>query len=475
METQETLNFESLELEKKTRPPRDYSQRRTNRRRGRPGSNTNTHGGSLLQVFDTKSSTRIHEAAPKVSSSGSLPILPLPTLANPWNPVNGGTDIGHNGRQNLPKPLKYQPGQDFVPLSQPANIPYHQPVQTKSAFQGSSTLLNHNSGPGSVVQRSKLSVPVYHGYPSFRIDKQSRHTKTSTKPVRYIPVDQQPGSQTAPSIPPPREPHRDRSPIIETPAPQPTPTYLTRAHHPPTLLPNPQPLLLVLDLNGTLLYRNRTHAPGKPHPRPSLTLFLTYALTHHRVLIWSSAKPHNVHSMCSHLFTPPQRSLLLGEWARDTLGLTASQYKDRVQVYKNLDRIWNDESLPRPPQSQAGGGGQRWGQHNTLLIDDSALKASAQPYNHIEIPEFVKGSETEGDGKDVLGKVVGYLEEARKYSDVSAFGRVRRFHIDDGWRWKWNGMGRSAGGNSKEKVSEQSTTSDEDDDEDDEDYGGVSI
>ena len=87
----------------------------------------------------------------------------------------------------------------------------------------------------------------------------------------------------------------------------------------------------------------------------------------------------------------------------------------------------------------------------------------------------MKGSETEGDGKDVLGKVVGYLEEARKYSDVSAFGRVRRFHIDDGWRWKWNGMGGSAGSNSKEKVSEQSTTSDEDDDEDDEDYGGVSI
>ena len=87
----------------------------------------------------------------------------------------------------------------------------------------------------------------------------------------------------------------------------------------------------------------------------------------------------------------------------------------------------------------------------------------------------MKGGEREEDGKDVLGKVVGYLEEARRWSDVSAFGRVRRFSIEGGWGWRWDERGKSAGGNSKEKVSEQSTTTDEDDDEDDEDYGGVSI
>lgn len=177
--------------------------------------------------------------------------------------------------------------------------------------------------------------------------------------------------------------------------------------------------------------------------------------------------------MCSHIFTPAQRSHLLGEWARDTLGLTAAQYQDRVQVFKNLERIWNDRSLLQP---QKGG---RWGQHNTLLIDDSALKASAQPYNHILIPEFVKGGEREGDGKDVFGKVVGYLEEARRYSDVSAFGRVMRFDIEGGWSWKWEGKRGSAvsrGGSRQEVSSEQSTTNYEEEDEDDEDSdGGVSI
>lgn len=47
------------------------------------------------------------------------------------------------------------------------------------------------------------------------------------------------------------------------------------------------------------------------------------------------------------------------------------------------------------------------------------------------------GSEKEGDGRNVLGQVVGYLEEARKWSDVSVFVRHRRFEIDAGWRWEW--------------------------------------
>ena len=81
----------------------------------------------------------------------------------------------------------------------------------------------------------------------------------------------------------------------------------------------------------------------------------------------------------------------------------------------------------------------------------------------------MKGSERDGDGKDVFAKVVGYLEEARKYSDVSAFGRVQRFNIDDGWQWKWDENNKNTSGSGQE-VSEQSTNDDNDDSD-----GGVSI
>lgn len=40
-------------------------------------------------------------------------------------------------------------------------------------------------------------------------------------------------------------------------------------------------------------------------------------------------------------------------------------------------------------------------------------------------------------GKDVLGQVVGYLEEMRRWGDVSAFVRKVRFELDGGWGWNW--------------------------------------
>ena len=212
-------------------------------------------------------------------------------------------------------------------------------------------------------------------------------------------------------------------------APIPTSGYLNNAHGSPIQTHLPQRLLLVLDLNGTLLYR--PNASSNYLPRPFLTPFLDYCLANHSVLIWSSATPQNVSSICAKLFQPQDRRTLLGEWARDTLGLTAEEYASKVQVYKRLDQIWNHPrlSLSHPLASQ----GERWGQENTLLIDDSSMKACAQPYNLLRIPEFVKDT-TE---VDVLGQVVGYIEEARRTKNVSAYVCSRKFEVDDGWRWDW--------------------------------------
>lgn len=212
-------------------------------------------------------------------------------------------------------------------------------------------------------------------------------------------------------------------------APIPTAGYLKNAYGYPTQTLLPQRLLLVLDLNGTLLYR--PNASSNYLPRPFLAPFLAYCLANHSVLIWSSASPQNVSAICAKLFQPQDRRTLLGEWARDTLGLTPEQYFSKVQVYKRLDQIWHDPRLSasHPLASE----GQRWGQENTLLIDDSPMKASAQPYNLLRIPEFIMNT-TE---IDVLGQVVGYIEEARRRDNVSAYVCSRKFEVDDGWTWVW--------------------------------------
>lgn len=217
------------------------------------------------------------------------------------------------------------------------------------------------------------------------------------------------------------------------PVPTPHARYLSLASIPPNPLLTPQRLLLVLDLNGTLLYR--THGASMYHPRPFLPEFLAYCLTNHSLLVWSSATPPNVSAICAKLFHPCDRSTLLGEWARDTLGLTSEQYASRVQVYKRLDRIWDNPDLSSThPLAREG---SKWSQANTILIDDSAMKASAQPYNLVQIPEFVRGGAEKMGGNDVLGQVVGYLEEVRRWGDVSAFVRRLRFELDGGWGWNW--------------------------------------
>lgn len=223
-------------------------------------------------------------------------------------------------------------------------------------------------------------------------------------------------------------------------APIPTACYLNNAHGSPTQTLLPQRLLLVLDLNGTLLYR--PNASSNYLPRPFLAPFLDYCLANHSVLIWSSASPQNVSAMCAQLFRPQDRRTLLGEWARDTLGLTPEQYVSKVQVYKRLDRIWHDPRVSgsHPLACQ----GQKWGQENTLLIDDSPMKASAQPYNLLRIPEFIKNTSE----IDVLGQVVGYIEEASRRDNVSAYVCSRKFEVDDGWTWDWE---KSAPAEKKER------------------------
>jgi hypothetical protein len=240
-----------------------------------------------------------------------------------------------------------------------------------------------------------------------------------------------------PSPPPSPQTQQSRpSKIQSSPPPIPSATYLSLATTTPRRVVTPQCLLLVLDLNGTLLSRTR----GTYQPRPCLENFLDYCIENHTVLIWTSAQPHNVTPICEQLFTPEQHRKLFGVWARDTLDLTPNEFKHKVQSYKRLDRIWSNPTyaLNHPLVKQ----GFRWSQRNTLLIDDSILKASAQPYNHIEVPEFLPQNAEAKSHQSVLSQVTAYLEEVRMWDNVSSFVRERRFQINQGWRWDWGKGGK---------------------------------
>ena len=353
-----------------------------------------------------------------------------------------------------------------APLGASADIRDHRPSQgyryriTQSALPGQSPL-QISVSPLEHPKSYNLSALMYRDIPVCYVDKQYRCPAAS--PPLTVPISSQrrrstcsPAANLEEAISQPTRSSRSietneleitlpsarkPSPLvtgskdhqIRLPVPIPTLTYLNIVHAIPNLLPSPQRLLLVLDLNGTLLHRSR--ASQNYVPRPCLHEFLEYAFANHSLLVWSSAQPFNVKGLCTRLFSQDQREMLLGEWGRDTLGLTSTQYKQRSkQVYKRLDRIWDNENLQRlHPGSELG---SIWGQHNTVLIDDSVLKASAQPFNHVKVPEFVRGgSEKEGLGREVLGQVVGYLEEARKWSNISGFVRRRPFAIDEEWRW----------------------------------------
>jgi hypothetical protein len=239
---------------------------------------------------------------------------------------------------------------------------------------------------------------------------------------------------------------------IMMPAPQPTDLYLSQAAEEPSQSGSPSSILVILDLNGTVLYRPNRNAKSMI-ARPFLKPFLRYLFDNFKVMVWSSAKPVNVKSLVEQSLDKDLRSKLVDTWARDTFGLSATNYNQNVQVYKNLKLVWSrDQIQQHHPEYDAG---KRFGQHNTVLIDDTALKASAQPHNLLEIPEF--DAKPEQMEQDVLREVAGYLEVLRKQTDVSKFISKHGFECNGRWAYNWP-VESAEGGVMKEKVSADGAT-----------------
>lgn len=204
--------------------------------------------------------------------------------------------------------------------------------------------------------------------------------------------------------------------------PTPSAAYLAASNAPPQVLQYPQHLLVVIDLNGTLLHRPSRRSPTKFVTRPFAPQFIQYCVDTFTVVIWSSARAENVNNMCNTMLTDGLRKEVVAIWARDKFGLTPEDYDKRVQCYKRLTKIWEDRKIARShPNYELG---MRWDQTNTVLVDDSLEKGSSEPHNLIEIPEFC------GDMKEsgrILPQVHDFLNLLSMHSNVSACLRARPF------------------------------------------------
>jgi hypothetical protein len=219
--------------------------------------------------------------------------------------------------------------------------------------------------------------------------------------------------------------HRDRKVMPSRASggiPDPTPPYLATSSAVPHYLAEPQHLLVVIDLNGTLLYRPSKRQPTHFTIRPNALPFLNYCINTFTVVIWSSAKGENVRNMCDAILTPTLKAKVAAIWGRDKFGLSKEDYLLRVQCYKRLTKLWSDPDISRshPLYDQ----NCRWDQTNTVLVDDSLEKARSEPYNILEIPEFFGDVREPGN---ILPQIHDCVNRLSMHDNVSAYLRTYPF------------------------------------------------
>ncbi|KIL90999.1 hypothetical protein FAVG1_05695 [Fusarium avenaceum] len=242
---------------------------------------------------------------------------------------------------------------------------------------------------------------------------------TGPKSMKKAPIQQQ-QQQPSRSESPPKTPSKASGGV-----PDPTSQYLAQANLSPERLAQPRRILIVMDLNGTLLHRPNKRRPFHFVERPHATTFLNYLLDTFHVAIWSSARPENVNKMVEQLLTPEQVKQCLVVWGRDSFGLSGEDYNSKVQVYKRLTTIWtNPRVMAAHPQAHKGG---LWDQTNTILVDDSFEKGRSEPFNMLTLPEFTGLAK---ETPNVLPQVHDYINELAQQADISRFVRQSPFKPD---------------------------------------------
>ncbi|CAO3570787.1 unnamed protein product [Mortierella alpina] len=290
----------------------------------------------------------------------------------------------------------------LIPASTPLHIP--QSLRLQSIYYRFST--------------TAMSMSQERSYPS---------SSSSSSTTRF--TDRR--RSTPSSAPAPRDPvfydQASRTYYPSKPIRAITPSYTTVAAQTPVTLKEPRKLLVILDLNGTLFYRNKSNRRSVT-ARPHLSTFLDFLFEHCRVMVWSSAQPRSVEAMLSFGFGD-RVSRLDRVWTRDHFRLPEVDYARKVLTIKDLEYVW--EGIEKEKKAKQDGEKHpkyavQFDQTNTVLIDDSTHKTQLQPHNGLALRDFDEDLARAGTDNELL-KVRAYLEKLTYQQNVSAYMRLHPF------------------------------------------------
>lgn len=145
--------------------------------------------------------------------------------------------------------------------------------------------------------------------------------------------------------------------------------------------------LLILDLNGVLVNRNKKKTVYK---RPYVDEFLEFALKNFVVGVWSSCMPENGHDIVDKTFGKSQKKLHF-QMYRDQCTPNPTP-ENKYGTRKDLIHVW-----AQYPKS--------FNEENTIIIDDSPEKCS-HPNNAFCPPSYAG----RGDETDIAQKDTGLLQ-----------------------------------------------------------------
>ncbi|GAA6036810.1 hypothetical protein JCM8097_003489 [Rhodosporidiobolus ruineniae] len=181
--------------------------------------------------------------------------------------------------------------------------------------------------------------------------------------------------------------------------------------------PQPKARLLVSDLDNTLFGPSGDGVVA----RPFLATFLKYIMhrdTPYNLAIWTfSGRQYGIAhlrqvGMGKYLFnsdslSPKFKPELLALWGYEDSGFLRNGQMAAGQPLKDLDLMWDFINVAH---------GEEYGPSNSLLVDDQAPNARAQPDSLVKAPVFTSMSPDD----DFLLAFIGVLEELAQESNIAS-------------------------------------------------------